>query len=410
MVVSAMQSSPKVIHVAFSPLGGAGAVTSRLAEAQQRLGWQTELVSMVDTPFPRWAWRHPRVAASALADFYLVRKASESSFFSLFRNQHDARLGRKLTRSHDIVHLHLLPGYIWPPALFKQTLATRKLIWSVQDLWPITGGCHYTNGCNQFKDRCSDCPQVHRRFRPAVASAQHAKRTAVQNQPHLHVVTPSEWAAREVQSSTIMQGVTTSVIPNPVDTNRFRPLDRPTLRARHQIPADTFVIGVGAANLKDERKQIPLTLATLRDWIGASKLSRNILVLVFGGGGPLPGGGADFRFVGTARDADTLCEWYNLMDAYVSLSRYETFGNTLAESAACETPSVCLTGSGMSDVVVNEKTGYHVDAPDDVPPLLERWVSIPTLAREFGKRARAHACAEFDVKSVAARFIDLYTP
>lgn len=405
---SGMQDAQSVTHISFSPLGGAGSVAVRLTAAQRDLGWKAYLASMVDTPFPRWALRHPRVAASALADFYLVRKSSNTAFFSLYRNQYDKRLGVQLADKEGVLHLHWLPGFIWPPAFFHQVLPSRKVIWSMHDLWPITGGCHYTNGCLGFTGTCVNCPQVRHMFQRRVANALRQKQEGVQKCRNLLLVAPSEWAESMVRASAAMRDIPTAVVPNPVNTKQFCIMDRASVRAKWGISPMSFVVGVGAADLSDERKQIARTLATLHDWIRERRDSRPVDVIIFGAGKThslLP---PEFRFLGPSRNTAMLAEWYNIMDIYVSLSRYETFGNMLMEAAACGTPSICLTGSGMTEVIIPNQTGRHVQSPEDLTAALPDLVQQPSLIRQMGAAARENAVRTFDDHVIARQFIALY--
>jgi glycosyltransferase involved in cell wall biosynthesis len=205
-----------------------------------------------------------------------------------------------------------------------------------------------------------------------------------------------------------MRDLPVTVIPNPVDTRVFSPRDKTAVRREWGVDSETFVVGVGAADLRDERKQIPQTLGVLRDWMRRRQGRGSVQVLIFGAGGPLPGFPSAFRFLGPSRNASSLAEWYNAMDVYVSLSRFETFGNTLAEAAACGVPSVCITGSGMAEVVVPGQTGRHVNAPEELPEALADWVENPAQARRVGMEARTHAVRRFNDEVIARQFITLY--
>ncbi len=403
-----MDKALPITHITFSTLGGAGAVAARLAAAQRKQGWQVRLVSLVDTPFPRWAARHPIMAGAALADYFLVRKSSKSAFFSLFRNQHDTPLLRQLADTEGVLHLHWLPGFIRPPVFFHQVPPSRRVIWSMHDLWPITGGCHYTNGCLGFTGTCADCPQVHRLFQSRVATALRRKQEAIQGRRNLLLVTPSEWARTMIRASPAMRDIPTDVIPNPVDTNLFHPMDRASVRARWGIPPASFVVGVGAADLDDDRKQIARTLAVLHDWIRERRDNRPVNVIIFGSGKSRSRRPPEFRFLGPSRNAAMLAEWFNAMDVYVSLSRYETFGNTLAEAAACGTPSICLTGSGMTEVIIPNQTGRHVESPEELPAALSDLLRQPSPIRQMGAAARDNAVRTFDDHVIARQFIALY--
>lgn len=403
-----MTSRPAVTHVSFSPLGGAGAVAVRLAAAQQRLGWQADLAARVDRPFPDWAGRHPLIAAAAMADYFLVRRNRQAAFVSLFRRQHDARAARRLGGHEGVLHLHWLPGFLWPPSFFLQPNRARRLVWSIQDLWPMTGGCHYANGCDGFTSTCEACPQVRRPFERRVAAALREKQAGLKDRHDILAVAPSEWARSMVTVSAVMRHLPTAVVPNPVDTRTFCPADRASLRAKWSMDPSAFVVGLGAADLRDERKRIPETLGVVCDWMRGPHPARSPQALVFGAGGAMPGMPPSVRFLGPSKDAAALAEWYNLMDVYVTLSRFETFGNTIAEAAACGTPTVCITGSGMAEVVVADATGLHLRTPDDLPAALTALKDEPSRLSRMGVAARQHAVCRFDDEVVARQFIGMY--
>ena len=64
---------------------------------------------------------------------------------------------RKL-KSADIIHIHWInKGFIDIDDLRK---FKKPIIWTCHDIWAVTGGCHLTNGCNQFMNGCGSCPML----------------------------------------------------------------------------------------------------------------------------------------------------------------------------------------------------------------------------------------------------------
>ncbi len=59
----------------------------------------------------------------------------------------------------DVVHLHNIHGYyIDYVKLFKLLKKyNKKIVWTLHDMWPITGRCGYSFGCNKWKDSCGKC-------------------------------------------------------------------------------------------------------------------------------------------------------------------------------------------------------------------------------------------------------------
>ncbi len=404
------RDSLHIIHATISPLGGAGAVATRLYRAQSALGHKTGLTTLFERPFPRWAAAHPGVAVAALIDFLLVRKNRQSSFFSLWRRQHQPRIARRLRQHRGVLHLHWLPGMLRPAELFASPPAASALVWTMHDLWPLTGGCHFAYDCTEFERDCANCPQARRPFHGMIRRTLAEKRTAMQQVPEMCLVTPSDWAAQQVLRSSVMQGLKVRTIPNPVDTTVFRPFNREQQRQAWGCRDGDFVIGLGAADLGDTRKQIAPTLLVLQDWF-LNLPDRSRIKIVVYGGGKLPSDlpTENFRLLGKSPDATTLATWYSAMDLHLSLSLYETFGNTLAEAAACGVPSICRTGSGAAEVVSHDEGGFHLTEIAQLPSLLESLRTNPAQCKTLGQAAYTRALRLYDSQVVAQQYLSLYS-
>jgi phosphatidylinositol alpha-1,6-mannosyltransferase len=85
----------------------------------------------------------------------------------------------------------------------------------------------------------------------------------------------------------------------------------------------------------------------------------------------------------------------------------EGLGVVLLEASACGTP--CITGrsGGTPEAVLDEQTGYVIDATDK-KELVERTTHLlhnPHLAARMGAAARAHVAREFSDKELPASFV-----
>ena len=59
----------------------------------------------------------------------------------------------------DVINIH----WVCNGDLQIETLAkfNKPLVWTLQDMWAFTGGCHYSQGCDRYMDSCGNCPQLH---------------------------------------------------------------------------------------------------------------------------------------------------------------------------------------------------------------------------------------------------------
>ena len=55
----------------------------------------------------------------------------------------------------DIVHLHWVCGGMLRIEDLQRI--KRPVVWSLHDNWAFTGGCHYSQGCIGYNDRCGRC-------------------------------------------------------------------------------------------------------------------------------------------------------------------------------------------------------------------------------------------------------------
>ena len=71
-----------------------------------------------------------------------------------------------------------------------------------------------------------------------------------------------------------------------------------------------------------------------------------------------------YTYFGHIEDKKQLSTLYAAADVTVSASKYETFGQTLAEAQACGCPAVSFDNSGQTDIITHKVNGYLAKAYD----------------------------------------------
>jgi len=167
------------------------------------------------------------------------------------------------------------------------------------------------------------------------------------------VVTVSEALKRKAEALGIESG-RISVLRNGVDLERFRPLDRSTMRTRLGLAGPVWL---AAGNLV-EPKGVHLTLGALAKVPGA-------VLLVAGDGSEASrlrqlaselGVEARVRFMGNVPHAQ-LPEYYNSADALFLASSREGMPNVVLESLACGTPVVAAPFAGAEELISAPEAG-----------------------------------------------------
>jgi hypothetical protein len=62
----------------------------------------------------------------------------------------------------DLIHLHWVSRLMGLKDLQRIRIKGKRVVWTLHDLWPLTGGCHYSGQCRAFQTECVDCPILER--------------------------------------------------------------------------------------------------------------------------------------------------------------------------------------------------------------------------------------------------------
>ncbi len=166
-----------ITHVTFSTQGGAGRVAVLLNEGQKKLGVESRIIAMTDSNLYRKPFKNPLHTLAAVADNFLIRERNFPAMVSITRSLLNGA-SKQIFSSADILHLHWMPGVADTEALL--TLSQRKkVVWTLHDMNPFTGGCHQSMGCDNFTRDCESCPAVKHFAEPVVRSALKKKKYAV---------------------------------------------------------------------------------------------------------------------------------------------------------------------------------------------------------------------------------------
>lgn len=173
------------------------------------------------------------------------------------------------------------------------------------------------------------------------------------------VMVPSE-PTREHLRQDIRVSSPIRVMPNGIDTDRFRPVDPGDFLETNGLPTDRPLVGYTGRHGYEKQ---------LEDLVDA--VSAIDVTLVLGGDGPArpelerraADRGVDARFLGFLDRAD-LPAFYSALDVFGFPSPVETQGLVALESIACGTPVVGVNAGALAETIDVDTTGYHFDDGD----------------------------------------------
>ncbi len=208
-----------------------------------------------------------------------------------------------------------------------------------------------------------------------------------------------------------------SLIPNGVDTQRFRPdIDGRAFRQQLGIPQDVPLVGMVSRLAKEKGPDLFLQAVTV---LATAKPDAHF---VYVGEGPMRQDierevralGLDERVHMCGLVADTSAIYPGL-DVVCLPSRIEGQPLSLLEAMAAARPLVAANVGGIPELVKVGETGWLV-ARGDVNALAERvlWLlDNPAEARQMGQEARKRVCESFDaavqtsaINSLFRRLVD----
>ena len=252
----------KVLHLSNSDDGGAGRAALRLSQGL----WKMGVDSQVLVQFKSGDDKTVLAPRSSLEKVILKLKVTEylDKLPLKFYRQRDRTdfspellpdpIASKVAQHNpDIINLH----WVCNGFLKIETLAkfTQPLVWTLHDMWPFTGGCHYSQECDRYTDSCGACPILHSDRNRDLSRWIWQRKAKAWKDLNLTIVTPSSWLAKCVSSSSLFKNLRVEVIPNGLDTRKYKPVQRQIARELLNLPQDKYLVLFGAMYASTARRK-----------------------------------------------------------------------------------------------------------------------------------------------------------
>ena len=457
-----MTSKPlRILHLNASSSGGAFVAAQRLNDALNGLDGVSSEHWVFDGgagDFHLWAntWIKKKWAFGlhALEKLDFLRfEANKSIRFAFSHGKTGTNVSNwQAVKDADIIHLHWInKGFVSLNGLEDLLGFGKKIVWTCHDMWPFTGGCYHPRGCDNFTRECGNCQYLKQPSQSDLSSQVFQTKKSVFSKAggRLQFVTPSAWLKNQADKSGIVKDLIgigdagvmpeIKVIPNPIDTDYFKPLDLKLVSSglimdgevKGEEPAgelkdcdesaiirlaSPFVLMFAAANLGNPAKGFAEFRAICN---GLVELGFNDIMALVVGENRLPNG--DLRLncpvteLGFISDAKQMRDAYWQADVYVTTSHEENLPTTIMESLSCGVPVAAFAVGGIPEMISpsgDHQTGWLAEKLD-VKSLIQgiaSYIEMEASKRlELQEASRNAAVVNYGSVSIAQRYLSLYS-
>ena len=401
----------RIVHLWKSDYlgGGGGAVAMyRLHNYLRRFGLDSKIICETKTTESEHVslisrWRRLESILERLTTRLGLNDIHRISSFKVGREP--VFLNSEITHFHGI-HSGFI-SYLFLPYLTKM----HPTVFTLQDMWCLTGHCFYSYDCEKWKTGCGKCPY------PNVPASIKRDGTHIEwllkkwsyNRSKLAIVGVSKWLA-ELARQSILNSFPIYHIPYGIDIELYKPLEKSVCRSVLGIPQNKKVLMFSAISMKDQRKGGELLLKALK--ILPEKLKKDTVILLLGHMGESIAEAAGIEAINLGYISNDMIKAavYSSADLFILPTRAEAFGIVIIESFACGTPVVAFDVGGVPETVRHGITGYLAkrESYEDLSSGIIQLLDDKARLNQIKENCRDIAVKEYSMDLYIKRHVKLY--
>jgi len=387
-----------ILHInTIDNRGGAGKVSWRLANEQRRHGHNNVFTFVgfkySDDPNVREIPKNPL--------YYRMSK-----FFA-----NDLRFSRsnwilktEEYKKADIIHCHNIHSGFFNLKTLEIMSKEKPVVWTLQDLWPITSGCTDSYRCRIEKPR-KFCGILWDNRKHLLEQKKKIYRNS-----NFTTVTSSQWMTEKIKGS-VLGHLDNRLIFNGIDTSIFKPRNKLESRNELSLPLDKkIILFIAVGGIGDRLKG-----ANYVEEIAKHYLEDTSKLFVAIGGNKKTysdqaESGQNIIKTGYIGDEKMLAKYYSAADMFLYPSRADNSPLVVTEAMACGTPVVSFETDGIPEMISDCGLLAKKEDLDDLLRKTEDMLSIPqdrylkmrSLGIEKVKR-------DYSLEKMATKYLSLYS-
>lgn len=398
-------------------LGGASVVTTRLMRALRDEGVDARMLvytKLSDDPNVGIVSSRGLRGLRFMGERLCIAAANGMSRSNLFKVS-IANTGARIdhhpwVKDADVVVLNWInQGMLSLKGIRKIGQMGKPIVWTMHDMWCLSGICHHSYECKGFEQSCGKCQFLRSKSDRDLSHRIWKRKKSLYDSIPVTFVAVSHWLGRRAQRSSLLGNADVRVIPNAFPVNSFSTQPEGSVATMKFNPGQNIIV-MGAARLDDPIKGLNYAIDALNYvFDNRPEMARDSLAVFFGSirdRSLLDNLRFPHVYLGTVSDPKLLRNIYAAAKIVLSTSLYETLPGTLIEGQASGCLPVTFGRGGKSDIVTHLKDGYiarYKDAVSIADGL--QWALSQNVDRE---ELHESVRRRFAASSVAQRYIELF--
>ena len=399
----------KVVLVNHSDsLGGASVVTFRLMQALRRVGVDARMLVTskasdsfcVEVAAPRWRARLPFLAEHL--EIFARNGFSRRDLFKASIATVGLPLSRHpLVKEADIVVLNWVNQGMLSLDEITRIAAVKPVVWTMHDMWNITGICHHAGNCDRYLTQCYTCPLLNScAGKRDLSQRTFERKSKLYARAGIHFVAVSSWLADCARRSTLLADQHIELIHNPFSIDEFK-AESVMNRSELGLPEQGRIVLMCAARIDDPVKGLSAAIEAFN----ALKSDNVIAVFVGDMRDPhaLDGLRLPYHHLGPVYDSHRLRSIFAHSSVVLSSSSYESFGATLIEGQIAGATPVGFVHDGRADIITDGKTGYAANERRNLAESIDVALQSPIDRSQLAAAAR-----RYSYDTIARKYLNLF--
>lgn len=417
----------RVLHLNTLDNGGAGLAAIRLHEAMLKTGVESTLLTLRKSR--KDIKRHFSYYELSSKRKTYLRYLNPFFYSSYFRKQQQYKYNSEVKSvamnssleyisllhsayriheiedfdQYDVINLHWIADFVdWPT--FFPALKNKKVVWTLHDMAPFTGGYHYSGGYTGYVKLDEDAPFLKDTRFQDVFSKQLKNKIELFEKSNIDIkiIALSKWLKECSENSTLFKNFDHYFIPNTLDETVFRLYDKFTCRKELNLPIGDFICLFISENIDNKRKGFEFLMSAIK----SGHLQSNIKFIAIGKSNTEIINDK-IHFFGPILDQTRLATMYGAADIVIIPSIEDNLPNTALEAVFCGRPVVGFKIGGMSDLICDSSMGELSELAEKEN--FYQFIKNAVNKTYFPEVISKHALSKFGNKQIVESYLKVYS-